>query len=197
MRASIGVDLHSLPTELRGLVQNELDRGEEVVWVDQPDPRAAGKGYLAVQLFAIPWTLFAVFWICGAAGFKVPDFNKGFDLFPLFGIPFVLVGIGMLSAPIWAKKMARKSVYVLTNRRALVFKKQFSSMSIRSFDPDQLHDLERNQRPDGTGDLIFKREVTGHGDNGPNIGSVGFMAIANVKQVEDLVETLVKNSKSD
>jgi hypothetical protein len=62
----------------------------------------------------------------------------------------------MLSAPIWAKKMARKSVYVLTNRRALVFKKQFSSMSIRSFEPDQLHDLERNQRADGTGDLIFK-----------------------------------------
>ena len=39
-----------------------------------------------------------VFWnrvIKFASGFKIPDFKEGFDLFPLFGVPFVLIGLAM------------------------------------------------------------------------------------------------------
>ncbi len=187
-------DIYDLSPELRTLVDNELDHDEKIVWLGRPDPKAAGRGYLPIQLFAIPWTAFSIFWICGAAGFKIPDFKQGFDFFPLFGIPFLLIGIGMLTAPIWGKRLASQSVYVLTNRRAILFKKEFTGMSIRSFKPDQLRSLERKQHADGSGDLIFTQEVTGHGDNGPHIGKVGFLGVANVKQVEDLVEQLAASS---
>jgi hypothetical protein len=190
MSNDIGVDLYELTPELRTLVDNELDRDEKIVWLGRPDPKASGRGYLAVQLFAIPWTAFSVFWIGMAAGWKIPDFKQGFDFFPLFGIPFFLIGIGMLTSPIWGKRLASKSVYVLTNRRAIIFKKEFTGMSIRSFNPDQLRTLERKQHADGSGDLIFKQEITGHSDSGPHIGQVGFLGVANVKQVEDLVEQL-------
>ncbi len=190
----MGVDLYELSPELRTLVDNELDRDEKIAWLGRPDPKAAGRGYLPIQLFAIPWTAFSIFWICGAAGFKIPEFKQGFDFFPLFGIPFLLIGIGMLTAPIWGKRLASQSVYVLTNRRAIIFKKEFSGMSIRSFQPDQLRGLERKQHADGSGDLIFTQEIPGHGDNGPHIGKVGFLGVANVKQVEDLVEQLAAST---
>ena len=35
----------------------------------------------------------------------------------LFGLPFVLVGLGMLLAPFAAFRSARRTVYVLTNKR--------------------------------------------------------------------------------
>ena len=190
MSQLIGDDVYDLSPELRALVDDELDRDEKIVWLGRPDPTAAGRGYLPLQLFAIPWTAFSIFWIGMASGWKVPDFKQGPDFFPLFGLPFLLIGVGMLTAPLWGKRLARKSVYALTNRRAIIFKKEFSGMSIRSFKPDQLRSLERKQHADGSGDLVFTQEVTGNSEGGPHIGKVGFLAVANVKQVEDLVEQL-------
>ena len=37
--------------------------------------------------------------------------------FPLFGLPFVLIGLGMLTAPHWAKRKALRTAYAVTDRR--------------------------------------------------------------------------------
>jgi hypothetical protein len=41
-------------------------------------------------------------------------------LFPLFGVPFVLIGLGMLAAPYWMRRKAQNTVYALTDKRALI-----------------------------------------------------------------------------
>ena len=125
-------------------------------------------------LFGIPWTAFALFWTAGAAGFKLPNFQQPFDFFPLFGVPFVLVGVGLLSSPYWTARSAKRTAYVLTDRRAITFQGGMS-MRIRSFRPSQLEWLTRVQRRDGSGDVIFLREP---GANDARQSSdVGFLAV--------------------
>ena len=121
----------------------------------------------------------------------MPDFKEGFDLFPLFGIPFVLVGLAMLSSPYWMIRKAKKTVYVLTADRAIIFDGGFST-TIRSFGPDRLGDLRRKQRADGSGDLIFERELSFDNDGDRRSTDHGFLAIPDVKAVEDMVRQLVK-----
>lgn len=98
-----------IPQALQDKVNNELDNDEIIEWMYMPIPHYFKRMSLAMFLFAIPWTAFAFFWIYGASGFEMPDFSKGgASLFPLFGLPFVLVGIGMLSSSLWTyKKLLR------------------------------------------------------------------------------------------
>ncbi len=116
-----------------------------------------------------------------------------FDLFPLFGIPFVLIGFGLLSSPFWMMLKAKKTVYVITSARAITFDCGFST-SIRSFSPNRLTDLQRKQRSDGSGDLIFERKQSYDRDNAGRTSVHGFLAIPDVKMVENLVRQLVEKS---
>src|SRR6185295_1976399 len=135
-----------------------------------------------------------IFWTFGAAGFKVPNFQQGSDFFALFGIPFILIGLGMFSSPYWVARSAKKTVYALTNRRAIVFAGGWWT-SVRSFSPDRLNDLSRVQRSDGSGDLIFESRVNYGSDNNRRTTEAGFMAIPNVKHVEDLVRQVAQTAK--
>ncbi len=94
-----------IPRHFQEQVDRELEPGERVEWIEMPIPRFFTPASTAIFLFAIPWTAFAVFWICGAAGFKLPDFRQGgFELFPLFGVPFVLIGLAMLLSVLLARE---------------------------------------------------------------------------------------------
>ena len=186
---------HNLPYELRQMVDNELNDGESTMWAGQPKPSKLALKSLPIVLFAIPWTAFAVFWICGASGFKMPDFSKGgFSFFPLFGLPFVLIGLGMLSSPFWMMKKAKGTVYVLTDKRAIIFEGGWRT-NIRSLGPDQLRDLSRKQRSDGSGDIVFKKEISynNQGNNMP-VKEIGFLCIDNVKEVEDKIREVAKSN---
>src|SRR5437763_9868076 len=123
-----------LSPELAALVDAELASGERMVWVGQPIPSRYARGSLAIVLFGIPWTAFAIFWMAGVSGFKIPNLTRGFGWFPLFGIPFVLIGLGMLSTPFWVRRKARRTAYVITDRRAIVVEGgAWRSVTIRSF----------------------------------------------------------------
>ncbi len=186
------LDGGALSERLKGLIEGELEDAEDIRWIGQPTPRLFARRSLPIVLFGIPWTAFAVFWIAGAAGFKVPNFNQGADLFPLFGIPFVLIGFGMLSAPLWMLRKSRRTVYVVTDRRAIIFDGGLHSTTIRSYwAAAHLGDLRRNQRDDGFGDLIFDRRVSHDSDGKAQQTDVGFFAIPEVKAVENLVRGIL------
>lgn len=189
-------DLWQLPPRLQSLVDAELNDGEKITWIGAPIARQFAMRSAPIVLFGIPWTAFALFWMAGASGFKIPDFKQGFDLFPLFGIPFVLIGFGMLSSPYWMMRKAKKTAYVLTTARAILFDGGFST-TIRSFGPDRLTDLRRVQRNDGSGDLIFERRVSYDSDGDRQSTDHGFLAIPDVKAVEDMVRRLAETSSKE
>jgi hypothetical protein len=182
--------LWQLPEHLRSLVENELQEGEEIAWICQPIRKYFAMRSLPMVLFAIPWTGFAIFWIAGASGFKIPNFKHGFDFFPLFGIPFLLIGFGMLSSPFWMAWKAKRTAYVLTDRRAIIFEGGWSA-NIRSFVPERLLDLQRTQRKDGSGDLIFEKKMSSNSGSSNRVTDIGFLAVPNVKDVEERVRLIV------
>ncbi|PWE26774.1 hypothetical protein C4N9_20260 [Pararhodobacter marinus] len=96
-----------------------LDEGEQILWQDRPDGRLRPGDFFGFKLvFAIFFTGFAVLWIAGARWMSPTD---GFDLFPLFGVPFVLVGLYMMiGAPIWEAHVRRNTWYTLTDRAAFI-----------------------------------------------------------------------------
>ncbi len=183
-------------SDLGALVDAELEPGERVIWSGQPIPSRYARMTLPIVLFGIPWTAFALFWMAGASGFKVPDFSKGFDVFPLFGIPFVLIGFGLLSSPFWTGRKARRTAYVLTDRRAFTLDGHaWRGFTVRSFAPGRLTDLKRTQYPDGSGNLIFARQYRADSDGAQHSTEVGFFAIHDVKHVESLIRDLVNRSR--
>ena len=186
----------SISRNLRAKVDSELEPGEQVEWIDMPIPRYFTPASTGAFLFAIPWTAFAVFWICVASGFQIPDFKEGFDLFPLFGVPFVLIGIGMLSSPFWAYRKSFKTVYVITDRRAITFDGGWST-TIRSYPPDKLEDIYRKEKKDGSGDVVISRRAWRDSDGDRQSEELGFLRISNPKQIETMLNKLAEQVGGD
>lgn len=179
----------SIPRHLQDLVERELEPGEEVVWSGMPKPRFFTPAATAAFLFAIPWTAFAVFWMYGASGFKRPDFSSPEAFFPLFGVPFVLVGLAMLSSPLWARRNSGKTVYVITSQRAITFVGGWGT-TIRSYPPEKLQDTYRREGRDGTGDVIIAHRAWRDSDGDRRSEQLGFLRVRNAKEVEKLLNEL-------
>jgi hypothetical protein len=185
-----------LPHDLAALVDAEMASGERVVWISRPNPGRFARNGLGIALFGIPWTAFALFWINGASGFKWPELSNGFGVFPLFGIPFVLIGLGMISSPIWMLRRAMRIAYVVTDKRLIVVERPYwRGVKVQSFEPDRIADLRRTQYPDGSGNLIFGRDYSNVSARNRNPIEEGFFGIPDVKAAEDCVRELMQQSK--
>lgn len=109
-------------------IDRELESGEELIWAGRHNDAGIVLKSMPVVLFGIPWTAFALFWTYMAAG-GISDFsNSGSGgppgimewVFPLWGLPFILIEFAMLSTPFWGKRRARRTLYALTDRRCIV-----------------------------------------------------------------------------
>jgi hypothetical protein len=193
--------------ELERLVRSELEPREELLWTGRPRAGRMMLRTLPIVLFAIPWTAFSVFWIAMALSFTVgfggdadaPAPFRWFSLvFPLFGLPFLLIGLGMLSAPWWARRKAKGTCYAVTNRRAIVREPGFrGSVTVRSYRADELRGVVRTEPSDASGDLVFETEISRQRGQHDRSGRSGFFAIANVRQVEQLIrDTLLSRQET-
>jgi hypothetical protein len=183
-----------LESDLSAMLDSELSKGERTTWVGRPIPWLMARSRLPTALLGIPFTAFAFFWISVASGFRFPDFSTGRGLFPLFGIPFVCVGLGMLLSPIWTYRRATRTIYAITDRRALTIETDpLGRVTTQSFEPPYLTIVTRMQRADGTGNLVFRREHRGEGRRHYMV-DIGFLAVADVREVEDRIRQLIAQS---
>ncbi len=190
--------LHSVEPHLRSAVQSEVRDGERLVWASQAVPRYFTGPAIGSVLFAIPWTGFAIFWTAMAfAGTRQATGDDAISIgfryfFPLWGVPFILIGLGMFSAPFWMARRLRRTVYAITDRRAIVFAPgSFGSLKVQSFTADALASMERVERPDGSGDLIFEQYTQRRGSSTHTVRH-GFISVPRVRDVEDVLrKTLV------
>jgi hypothetical protein len=178
----------AFPWSLRQLIERELAPGEQIVWSGMPIPRFFTGNSTAAFLFAIPWTAFAVFWMVEASG-ATSGCGQGRDYFHLFGLPFVLIGLGLLGSPLWTYRKALKTAYVITDRRAITFEGGRST-TIRSYPPDRLHAVYRKERRNGTGDVILHREIRRDSEGGPHTEELGFLQVPNPREIEQLLQAL-------
>jgi hypothetical protein len=182
------------PYELREKVDRELEPGERVQWLQMPVPRYFTPAATSGFLFGIPWTAFAIFWTASAAWGTSKAGGAGFfSAFPLFGVPFILIGFGLLSGPIWAYRKALKTVYVITDRRAITFDGGWA-ITIRSYPPERLVDVYRKERKDGTGDVIIARRAWRDSEGDRQSEELGFMRIRDPKTVEAMLKKLAEQA---
>jgi len=182
--------------DLDAIARNELEPGESLLWSGSPDPRRSMLTSLPVLLFAIPWTAFAIFWVATAAGMtsNVRGSGGGSGFFPLFGIPFILIGLAMLSGPFWAYRKAQKTVYAVSNKRAIIITGGLTR-NVQSFYPRSLGAIERSEKADGSGNIIFARRTNSNYNSNSNQSqtsttSIGFFGIPDVRTVERLIRQI-------
>jgi len=95
-------------------MNNLLKSNERVLWSGKPVKSA----FITTGLVSIPFGLiflgFSLFWVFSAASAGAPGF------FTLFGLPFVLIGIGLTFGPtIWQLLRYRNTEYVITDQRVI------------------------------------------------------------------------------
>jgi hypothetical protein len=184
-------ELGKFPDGLRAAIKSALDSGERIVWVGRPHPRHYVVQTIPLLLFAVPFTLIPAMMIAPDVGLHIPGVSLGENQSGWFAVPFLIIGVGLLATPFWAVRIARRTGYVLTDRRAIIFD-GVRPWTIYTFLHDRLRNLNRTERRDGSGNLIFLKSVEQNSPGNPEPTERGFMAIPNVKQVEELVRRLVE-----
>ncbi len=186
-----------LSRELQDMVEKELETGEKIVWIGMPVPKFFIPKATGTFIFGIPWTAFAIFWTVTASWGVFQSGNANiFWLFPLFGIPFIVVGIGMLLSPVFAYKKALKTVYVITDKRAITFD-YIWSREIRSYPPNKLQEIYRKENSDGTGDVIISCRNWKDSDGDRQSEELGFIHIEAPKNAEQMLKKLAKEAVAE
>ena len=176
-----------LPPNLQAKVEEELEAGERIQWLGMPTPRFLPRPRPPSSCSPYPGRRLRSSGrqarVRARGAWRRGDGPGFFCVFPLFGLPFLFIGIGMLSAPLWAYRAARKTAYMVTDRRAVTFDGGWST-TIRSYAPAKLQDVYRREKEDGSGNVIDTHAafgVTPRAVTAPR--SLGSCASPNPKEV--------------
>jgi hypothetical protein len=141
------------------IIERELDSGERLLWAGMPKQ---GTVFRSSDVFMIPFSLlwggFAIFWEFMA--FQIPGKNEGAIgvVFPLFGIPFVLIGLYMIFGRFtYDSKNRAKTFYGLTDQRAIIVSGLFSK-SVKSLNIRTMNNVSVTEKTNGDGTIIFGQE---------------------------------------
>lgn len=180
-------ELH-IPEQLKEQVNRALEPGERVEWLGQPIPHYFTRGARAIFAFGVLWTAFAIFFTIGYTRQE----RHVFAILP--GLPFLLIGIGLLSTPIWYFRSDLKTVYAITNKRAITIYKGRSGSITQSYYPDFLQDIYTQEKKDGTGDVIISCQALRDSWHAGQTEPLGILQIRNPKEVEKKLKKLAEQS---
>jgi hypothetical protein len=206
----------AVPADLKDKLLKGLDAREKPVWIGQPVPTlvlARSSGYLALGGIGI---LAALIWfviLLTPAPAPPPPLKSGKQAAPtpadqstgnLWMLPASLfvVSAGVSAVALLRWHTATRTCYVLTNRRALVYKESLFGSTRDSYSPLEVSNMRRSDSwlAAGSGDLIFRTvyvvstSSNRRGGFSQSVRAVhyGFLAIAHVGEVEKVVrETLI------
>ena len=113
-----------------------LDDDEEILWQGRPWGGVVVRGSdIFESVFGLFFAGFAIFWISMASSMGVPRNAPGiFQLFPLFGLPFLAVGLHMVVGKyFWRAFVRRHTNYTLTNKRGFIATDVFGNRKLKSY----------------------------------------------------------------
>lgn len=178
-----------------------LSRDERLLWQERPASDLRLADFINLRLpFGLVFTAFAVFWM--SAAFAMTRQTDTFDIFPLFGIPFVLVGLHLvIGAPLWDAYERAHSWYALSDRAAYIATELFGKRKLVRYAVSDMNALELEDGERGT--VWFRKEVSLHTSRrrsrtGGSMGStyttttrIGFKRIASPRSVYAMILRLV------
>ena len=141
------------PEEIRRL----LIQDETILWTAQPRPYVFMLRGLPNLAYGITWSVLGAFWYHGSGGIgRYSAFEGWWRLTPLFSLPFILAGFSFFLYPIRLGAKARRTWYVVTNRR--VYLAEFTRNQppqLRQFQLENLRALWVKRRFDGLSDVLL------------------------------------------
>ncbi len=177
----------------REWVESVVRDDEELLLVCKPQVRWKAE-YVGRLIFAAVWLSLIGFASVTALPEMLEDVeNKPQMLFfPLFLLPFWLVGIGLAVSPWWEQGLERRTVYVLTNTRAVVLKpstwKRQRTLKGYVLVSDLIKEVV--PRADGSGDIVFGYEER-RSKNGIYYVPKGFLAVPQMERVLEMLRPLL------
>ncbi len=180
------------------LTQN-LVSGEKILWQGVP---GRGLRFRRSDLTQIPFGLlffgFALFWeysVLARSGTR----NAGpiGDLFPLFGIPFVVVGFyKAVGRFFWDAYLRAHTTYALTNRRALIETTALGKKLV-SVTLSDLNQASLEERANGLGTIVLGRDTEiGAGRGRRTNPAPRFEFIADAQRLYKMVEDVRSKSQA-
>jgi len=183
------------PGDVQLSAQSELQGGESLLWSGPANPSRSAMSALPAAFFGIPFAGFAFVSMSNAYRNTHNLANhhnalpSGFSVFPLFALPFLLIGLGLILSPLLVYLKGRSGVYAVTNRRVMLIAGT-TSRSVRSIIPSDIAEVDHRERPDGTGDVLIRTNTVMRTNNGTTQIMVGLYGVPNVKEVAGLVMKL-------
>ena len=210
----------TIPEDLKAKALAELDPREKIVWVGQPVPALIFVRHSAWLVIACIGLVITAGWFINALSSAkaadavqqkavtqqagktaaAPKKESGPNL--LIPLVFSCVWLGLASVPVVHWHFAKRTCYVLTNRRALVYKEGLFGPMRESYPPVEVANMRQSNSWvfSGHGDLIFRTVlVISSSSNRNGVWSqrvtqrhFGFLAVAQVQEVGRIVrETLI------
>ena len=197
-------DVARLPAHLRKRVRDELQRGERVLYAARPSAGSAFAGQIFVLLFAVFWCgitfpIAFMSWahLLGIApAFKGPAPTGGMAWFvEIFLIPFVLVGLGLLAAVVYAVIRSFATVHAVTGARILnIYGGQWPGAE--SYDGSKLNSTKRRDAAKGHGSLQINYGCERDSEGDISALTTDWRQVPDVRRAEAAVLELIRRSRS-
>lgn len=164
---------------------------EKLLWQGVPATglRFTGAGAV-LSFFGVFFLTFSIFWMIMAA--SIGGFSGAEALFPLFGLPFVLIGLWLVFGHWFFDAYKRKHArYALSNKRAFVARTMFGRR-MESYPIDrssQIHLIS------GKLDTVHFTQTTYRTKNGTAVKNIGFRFIPDGQEVYDLLRKVREDSR--
>lgn len=176
----------------REWVESVLQADEELLMLCKPQVRLWRWEYTPITLFSFVWLAFigtiSFFALSKSIG-RLGE-EPGLLVLLLFLVPFWVLGIGLLCTPWRMRALDRRTVYLLTSKRAVVLRPSEFRFHPTQKDYPLEHGMikEVQEEGDGSGSLVFDYEVQ-HTKSGDNFLPVGFLHVPQLQRVKDILRS--------
>jgi hypothetical protein len=155
------------------LIQSNLLPDEQLLWTGQPDARRMTRNYVLPGMGAAA-VVFVVMAVLGA------------NLLALLLFSGAMAAITLFMGLLWVYPDARRTLYVLTNQRILIFNTKQGGL-IGELHATDVGNIQSIERKDGSGDLFFANEQYRRSRRRGKTRHFGFVGIHDVRSVEQQV----------
>jgi hypothetical protein len=172
--------------DIQQTLQPFVRSDERLVWCGRPGPAAAGIANWTQSLvglsFLVVTAIFAL--IPGDPSEPTPIFLI------VLTAPFVAMGAWMTTRTFRDYALAGHILYGVTDQRVLIVR-LWPSAVVKSYTPEDIGEISTSENPDGSGDILFRKEYFGTVRNANTFPEkVGFWGIPDAYDVSMIVHEL-------
>ncbi len=180
-------------SQLPPQITASLAPGEEILWRQQPRPYVFILRGLPNIAYGVTWGVLGAVWYHGAGGIgQYSAFEGWWKLEPLLSVPFILCGFSFFFYPIRLGARARRTWYVVTNRRILIAQlRRNQPPEVRVFTREEMGPPQVVKRFDGLYDVILSRSAQDKPYLVPRLES-GFFGIPDGEAAGEAIRTVLK-----